>query len=104
MTASELKSMINEMGGYDNVFSFIFDNQMCIYFSSEDPLLEEDITTLGGVDVFKHKAPIRSKSKKRYDNIMVNVHPLECLQGIQFAESALKRDDVDFTEKSDLHA
>ena len=32
MTASELKSIINEMGGYDNVFSFVFDNQMCIYF------------------------------------------------------------------------
>ena len=30
MTASELKSIINEMGGYDNVFSFVDNIPQCL--------------------------------------------------------------------------
>ena len=104
MTAGELKSIIAAFGGYDNVFAFIFDNQMAIYFSKKDPLLEEDIKTIGGVDVFVHTSKLRSNSTKRLDNEMDNVHMLDCLQAIQFAKSAIKRDDVDFAEKSDLHS
>ena len=104
MTASELKGIINEMGGYDNVFAFIFDNQMIVVFHKNDPLKEEDITTIGGVDVLKHVGYLRSKSTKKYNTRITNIHPLEYLQAIQFADDAYKRDDIDFTERIDLHS
>lgn len=103
MTKSEATAMIKAGGGFDHVHALLFDNDYTVTFSCDDPMREDQLVTIEGVDYFVVSGPIRSKATKCFDHKIIRYHVLDCLQVICFAETAELVDDVDFTEKADLH-
>lgn len=103
MTKSQAIAMINAGGGFDHVHALIFDNSYTVTFSCDDPMREDQIVSIDGEDYIIIKGPIRSKATKCFDHQLIRYHKLDCLQVVCFAETAELVDDVDFTEKADLH-
>lgn len=102
MTAETLKSLCADMGGYDNVMVLIFDNSITITFGPDQKFSEDMIVTIGGADYIKHKDMARGKRTKCYTTPIINIHPLECLQAVQFVTKPEDLGDVDITELTDL--
>ena len=103
MTADQLKAVINANGGPECVLALVFDNSIVIQYSDDDIFQIGNIKTVGGLDIYEHHGTIRSESTKKLDLKVTNIHPLECLQAIQFVETPQKRKDADFTELTCLH-
>lgn len=102
MTSQELKSLCTEMGGYDHVLLLVFDNAITITFGPTQKFSEDMIVTVGGVDYIKHSDTARGKASKCYTTPIINMHPLECLQAVQFVTKPDDLGDVDITELTDL--
>lgn len=101
MTLSEIKAIVADGGGWDNIVNLVFDNAIHVQFgtqTSPDRCKESDFITIGGCDVYKESFLVRNKVTGRYDITLTNYHPLECLQSIVMGNA----EDVDILQYNDM--
>lgn len=104
MEIAEVKAIIADAGGYDNVTQLVFDNAMFVKFVTkpqEGKLKESDFVQLGGGWFYKEATKLRDNVEYDYILDAYIYHPLECLQAIITCESP---DRIDMLTMNDMMA
>ena len=102
MTKNEFISAVNANGGPECVLTVILDNSMFVKYLDDEHVLnlEEDLVTIDGVDYIKNYTVVDDRlPEKRRNNkhTITTLHPMNCIQGIQFVASKDERTSLDRT-------
>lgn len=105
MTKSEFIAAVNANGGPDLVLNVILDNSMFVRYLDDEHMLnlDEDLVTFDGVDYIKNYTVVednRPEKRKHVKHVITTLHPMECVQGIQFISS---KDERKYLDKSQIY-
>ena len=105
MTKNEFIAAVNANGGPDCVLNVILDNSMFVRYIDDKHILnlDEDIVTIGGRDYIKNYTVVednRPAKRKHVKHVITTLHPMECIQGIQFISS---KDERNYLDKSQMY-
>ena len=105
LTKSEFINAVNANGGPECVLNVILDNSMFVRYIDDEHILnlESDLVTIGGVDYIKNYTVVednRPAKRKHVTHTITTLHPMECVQGIQFISS---KDERNYLDKSQMY-
>lgn len=105
MTKIEFVSAVNANGGPECVLNVILDNSMFVRYLDDEHILnlDEDLVTIDGVDYIKNYTTVedsRPEKRRHVRHTITTLHPMECVQGIQFIDS---KDERPYLDKSQMY-
>lgn len=102
MTKQEFIATVNANGGPECVLTIVLDNSMFIKYLDDKHILNltKDLVTINGVDYVKNYTMVddkRPEKRVRGQHRITTLHPMECIQGIQFVDTPEERTQLDRT-------